>query len=289
MRVSRSFTVSPGNYDGTVTINSNAANGPQTIPVRFEVVAKGNPVLTSGGVVNNATFAGGDPLGRGTIAAVFGEQFVFGDPVAASSLPLGTTLGGVRVLVNNTPAPVYFAGYGQINFQVPYDAAVGIATVVVEAGGLRSNGVSVPIANRVPRLLRLGIGNYGIFVNQDGTFPLPRTSVLGTAGRPARAGDTLVMYAIGLGPTSPTVANGVASPASPLAVIDPIPVLQFGKTTIAGGDVTTPLFAGLTPGFVGLYQLNATIPSTIDKGPNVPVFINMGNNIFSNTVELAVE
>ena len=280
-------SLSPGSYAGTVTINSNAVNGPVTVPVTFEVVARGNPVLTAGGVVNNATFAGGDALGRGTIAAVFGEQFVFGDPVGASSLPLGTTLGGVRVLVNNEPAPVYFASYGQINFQVPYEAAVGTATVIVEANGQRSNGVTVPIADRAPRLLRLGVGNYGIMVNQDGTFPLPRTSALGAAGRPARAGDTLVIYAIGLGPTSPAVANGTAAPSSPLAVIDPMPVLQFGNTSSA--DATTPLFVGLTPGFAGLYQINATIPATVEKGPNVPVFLDMGNNIFSNRVELAIE
>jgi uncharacterized protein (TIGR03437 family) len=160
---------------------------------------------------------------------------------------------------------------------------------VVEANGLRSNGVTVPIANRAPRMLRLGIGEYGIFVNQDGTFPLPRTSVLGAAGRPARVGDTLVMYAIGLGPTSPTVANGTAAPSNPLAVIAPMPVLQFGRTSISESDSTAPLFVGLTPGFVGLYQINVTIPATVEKGPNVPVFLNMGNNVFSNTVELAIE
>jgi uncharacterized protein (TIGR03437 family) len=282
-------SLSPGSYQGTVTINSNAANGPQNIPVNFTVVPKGNPLLTAGGVVNNATFAGGDPLARGTIAAVFGEQFVFGDPAAASSLPLGTTLGGVRVLVNNQPAPVYFASYGQINFQVPYDAAEGTATVVVEANGLRSNGVTVPIANRAPRLLRLGICNYGIFVNQDGTFPLPRNSAIGALGRPARAGETLVLYALGLGPTSPTVASGAAAPSSPLATISPMPVLQFGNNSISISDATTPLFVGLTPGFVGLYQINVTLPSTVERGPNVPVFLNMGSNVFSNTVELAIE
>lgn len=277
-------SLSPGSYTGTVTINSNAVNGPTTVPVNFEVVEKGNPVLTARGVVNNATFAGGDPLAQGTIAAVFGEQFVFGDPVGASSLPLGTTLGGVRVLINNTPAPVYFASYGQINFQVPYEATIGTATVVVEANGQRSNGVTVPIAERAPRLLRLGVGNYGILVNQDGTFPIPATAGLGAAGRPAKVGDTLVMYAIGLGQTTPTVTNGTAAPSSSLAVITPTPTVQFGS-----GDATAPLFVGLTPGFVGLYQINVTIPPSVDKGPNVPIFLAMENNVFSNRVELAIE
>ncbi|HEU0123178.1 MAG TPA: hypothetical protein VFQ91_21790 [Bryobacteraceae bacterium] len=281
--------LAPGIYTGTVKVASNAANSGQTVPVSFEVVNKGAPVITPGGVVNNATFAGGDQLARGTIAAIFGEQFVFGEPAAASSLPLGTTLGGVRVLVNNVAAPVYFSSYGQINFQIPYDAAVGIATIVVEANGQRSNGVTVPIANRAPRLLKLGIGDYGIFVNTDGTFPIPNNTALGSAGRPARVGDTLVMYAIGLGPTSPGVASGAASPSSPLAQITPTPLVQFGRLSISGSDGTAPLFVGLTPGFVGLYQINVTIPSTVEKGSNVPVFLNMGDNVFSNTVELAIQ
>ena len=57
----------------------------------------------------------------------------------------------------------------------------------------------------------------------------------------------------------------------------------------AGGGRFARVFVGLTPGFVGLYQINVTIPATVEKGPNVPVFLNMGNNIFSNTVELAIE
>jgi len=186
--------------------------------------------------------------------------------------------------VNNTPAPVYYASYGQCNSQVPYEATVGTATVVVEANGLRSNGVTVPIAERAPRLLRLGIGNYGILVNQDGTFPIPATAGLGAAGRPAKVGETLVMYAIGLGQTSPTVTNGTGAPTSPLAVITPMPSVRFGT-----GDTTEPLFAGLTPGFVGLYQINVTVPATVGKGPNVPIFLTMGNNVFSNRVELAIE
>jgi len=65
--------------------------------------------------------------------------------------------------------------------------------------------------------------------------------------------------------------------------------LQFGNISISQGDATTPLFVGLTPGFVGLYQINVTIPETVEKGPNIPVFLDMGNNIFSNRVELAIE
>ena len=79
------------------------------------------------------------------------------------------------MLVNDKPAPVYFASPNQINFQIPYDTAAGDATVRVEKGGQRGNAVSMHIGRSVPRLLRLNIADYGIVVNGDGSFPIPPT------------------------------------------------------------------------------------------------------------------
>jgi uncharacterized protein (TIGR03437 family) len=287
--VADATSLGAGTYTAVVTINSNAANGPIRVPVTLEVAARSAPVATAGGVVNNATFAANDRIGKGAIAAVFGEQFLIGNPVSATALPLQTTLGGVRVLVNDVPAPVYFVSYGQINFQIPYDARDGASTVVVESNGQRSNRVALNIANRAPRLLRLGIGDYGIAVNGDGSYPLPRNAVPGVNTRPARAGEVIVIYAIGLGPTTPGVASGVGSPTSPLAEITPRPTMHIGQLSIAEAITYPTQFVGLTPGFVGLYQINVQIPQAIERGPRVPMFLNMGNNILSNTVELAIE
>lgn len=278
-----------GTYTAVVTINSNAVNGPVRIPVTMEVAARTAPTVAAGGVVNNATFAANDQLGKGVIAAVFGDQLLIGNPVAATALPLQTTMAGVRVLVNDVAAPVYYASYGQVNFQIPYDAREGAGTVVVESNGQRSNRVAVNIGNRAPRLLRLGIGDYGIAVNGDGSYPLPRNSVPGVNTRPARAGEVLVLYAIGLGPTTPGVASGAGSPTSPLAEITPRPTMHIGQLSIAEKFSYPTQFVGLTPGFVGLYQINVQIPQSIEKGPRVPMFLNIGNNVFSNTVELAIE
>jgi len=282
-------SLAPGNYSATVTVNSNAANGPQAVPVDLQVVASGAPLVSAGGVVDNATFAGNDELGRGTIAAVFGEQLLMTAPAAATSLPLQTTLSGVRVLVNNQPAPVYYASYGQINFQIPFDAPVGPTTVAVERDGTRSNLTAVRIANRSPRLLTFGnFPGYGIIVNQDGTYPLPASAGLGSAARPARSGDTLVVYALGLGPTVPTVASGAGAPTSPLAVISPAPGVVFGANSIAQVDSVAPDFVGLTPNFVGLYQINVRVPAQVERGNAVPLYLNFGAQV-SNRVNLAIQ
>ena len=281
--------LAPGDYSGTVTVNSNAANGPQTIPYQLEVVAAGPPLVSAGGVVNNATFAGNDELGRGVIAAVFGEQLIMKDPVQASKLPLETTLGGVSVLVNGQRAPVYFVSYNQINFQVPYDVAEGMATVSVERDGQRSNLASVRIVDRAPRILVFGnYPGYGIIVNQDGTYPLPASAGLGSAARPARTGDVLVMYALGLGPTNPVVVSGAGAPTSPLAVVTPTPGVTFGANAVPGLDSVTPDFVGLTPNFVGLYQINVRVPASAPRGDAVPVYLNFGSKL-SNQVKLAIQ
>ncbi len=63
------------------------------------------------------------------------------------------------------------------------------------------------------------------------------------------------LWAIGLGATTPAVPNGTAAPSTPPAVATITPTVQFGS-----GIAATPIFAGLSPGAVGLYQVNATIP-----------------------------
>lgn len=275
-----------GNYTGTVTVASNAAN-PVTIPVLLTVVAPGPPTVTYQGVVDNATFAAGDTLAQGDIAAVFGDQFTSGDPAGASALPLGLDLGGVRVFLNDQPVPVYYVSYNQINFQVPYEASVGDGTLRIERGGQRGNTVSVRIASSAPRLLRLGIGDYGIAVFPDlTTFVIPATS--GIPSRPAHAGDTIVLYAIGLGPTTPSVTTGAGAPASPLAVVNPAPAVCFGGGLFDPGICTQPQFAGLTPGFVGLYQVNVVIPAGVPAGDKVSLYLQ-GLQGASNRVQIAIQ
>jgi uncharacterized protein (TIGR03437 family) len=280
--------LAPGRYAGALTVASNAAQGSLTVPVGFEIVAAGAPQVYFGGVVNNAISDPGGFLAQGAIVSLYGEQLASADPVAASALPLGTTLAAARVFVNDQAVPLYYTSYGQLNFQIPFDTQTGDAIVRVERDGQRSNAVSVRIAAAAPKLLELSFGRYAIAVNQDGTFPVPRTT--GLASRPAVPGDTLVFYAIGLGPTQPRVASGAASPASPLAVSPGNYLVTFGSTGPFGGGSAeaTPLFVGLTPNFVGLYQINVTIPADAPKGTSVPVAL-VGEGGSSNRVNIAIE
>jgi uncharacterized protein (TIGR03437 family) len=55
-----------------------------------------------------------------------------------------------------------------------------------------------------------------------------------------------------------------------------------------GGVQASTLFYGLTPGSVGLYQLNVQVPPIAVKGSAVPVAIAIAG-IPSNTVTMAVQ
>ncbi len=273
--------LSPDVYTGTVTIVSNGVNGNVAIPVELTVVAQGAPVAAAGGVVNNGTFASGEPLAQGDIAAVFGNQFTFDASQSAASLPLQTTLDNVQVLVNGKAAPVYYVSSGQINFEIPIDAATGAGTVQVVRKGQAGNLIYVDINAQVPRFIVYD-GNYAIMTT-------PAGALTGIPSNPVKIGDTIVIYALGLGPTSPLVPSGTASPSSSLAVVPGTTKVCFGvETPFFQAPCATPLFVGLTPNFVGLYQVNVTIPSGIASGNNTMALF-LVNNISSDSVQLAVQ
>jgi uncharacterized protein (TIGR03437 family) len=272
-----------GTYHGTLTVASNAANAAATtLPVEFVVNSSGAPVISFGGVVDNSTFR--PVLAPGDIAAAFGFQLAGATPTGAASLPLTATLAGVQVLVNNLPAPVYFTSSGQVNFLVPAAVQPGPATVQITVNGQAGNTVSSTVAARAPRILKLNTANYGIIVNQDGSFPMPATP--GFNAHPARAGDALVIYAIGMGATNPAVPDGAGAPVAPLAATV-TPTVTFG-----GGFASTPLpgqvlFSGLTPGFVGLYQINVIVPDGAPIGDAIGLIMQI-ETYTSNNVNIAI-
>ncbi len=232
--------LSPNTYTGTVTIASNGVNGNLVIPVQLVVVAQGPPAAAAGGVVNNGTFASGESLAQGDIAAVFGSQFDFDAPQGATSLPLQTTMDNIQVLVNGKAAPIYYVSPGQINFEIPIDAATGDGTIQVVRNGTAGNLIYVDVNAIVPRFILYG--GYGIMTT-------PAGALTGIPSNPVKVGDTIVIYALGLGPTSPPVPSGTASPSSPLANVPGTTQVCFGvETPFYQAPCATPSFAGLTPG-----------------------------------------
>ncbi len=232
-------SLSPGSYFGSLTLASNAANTSVPIPIRVNVAAASGPLLSVGGVVDNAAFSTGQSVGSGTIAAVFGSQLASG-PTYASNLPLPTTLAGIQILVNGSPVPIFYVDGNQADIQIPFGLAPGQMTVQAMRNGQPGNQISASVDSIAPRLFTLkGLpaapdsSPYGIVINAtDGTLALP--SNIGVPAHPAHPGDVVTIYALGLGPISPSVATGTGAPGTPplAQTVNPVQV-YFG-----GGFIT---------------------------------------------------
>ena len=280
-------TLPVGTYRGNLSFATNAINAPAlVVPVEMEIVATSTPTVSFNGILNNATFATGDSLGVGTIAALFGE-FLTDNIYAAPGAPLPTTLGGVRVLVNGLAAPLYYASPGQINFQIPFETVGGDALVQVERNGVVGNRASVNVVAQAGRILVWPGLRHGIIVNADGTLPLPVGIKLGTyVSKPVRAGEILTIYAIGFGQTNPPVQTGAASPSSPLAQLSDV-IVRFGVPGLFDSSIAqSAQFAGLTPFFVGLFQINVQVPEGVPTQDDYDLSIEY-NNQPSNRVKIA--
>ena len=256
--------LSANTYTGSVTIASNAANSPSVIPVTFQVVAAAAPTIFYNGVVDDAVFgASGLTVTPGDVTALFGQQLSFQQPTVGPAPPLAPQLGGASVYVNGEQAPLYFSSYGQINFQMPTDTPTGTALVQVVTNNQPGNAVSVNVAARAPRLLLLyGTGGYGAIVdasqgNGYNTLPMPSTiAIPNFITQPASPGDYLTIYAIGLGPTSPSVATGQPAPGPPASLAQltstPSVVFTVNSAGIVGGRGTERDRTGGRRGRTGL-------------------------------------
>jgi uncharacterized protein (TIGR03437 family) len=216
------------------------------------------PVIFQGGIVNAANYAlSPTPIIPGSIVSLFGKNLA-DSAAAASGLPLPRELAGVKVLAGGVEAPLISVsladdGYDQINFQVPVElAGLTYADVVVVNNGAFSAPEGISLAPSLPAVFTRNQQGSGAAAALHADF-----SQL-TSEKPARAGETVLLFATGLGEVQPAQATG-ESPASLSKLTRTVQV------TIGGRPAKTE-FVGLAPGFVGLYQLNVAVPDGIGSG-----------------------
>jgi uncharacterized protein (TIGR03437 family) len=137
-------------------------------------------------------------------------------------------------------APLSAIAPDTIQFLVPSDLPAGSANVVVSNNGAMSNTTVVPVLTETPNILAV-VHENGIAVSQ---------------ATPVVPGETLAIYATGLGALNGNLAIDAAGPSDPLATTVDVPQVLLGNVPL------TIYFSGLAPGFFGLYQVNATVPTT---------------------------
>jgi uncharacterized protein (TIGR03437 family) len=235
------------------------------------------PLISAGGISNAAVAK--TTLARGGLATIYGSNFTTGgNTYQGQTLPLPLNLGGVFVTVGGISAPLYYINSTQINYQVPFNVPAGnTASVVVTVNGVSSAPATVAMADYA-----LGIFSYfrtatvydPIIVHyKDNSFVTP--------SNPAVPGETLLIYATGIGKLSNPPLSGAGAPSGPLAQAVDTPTITVGG---AGAQV---LFAGLTPGSVGLAQFDVTLPANLPSG-SLPLIVNFPGDV-SPTVYLYVQ
>ncbi len=196
--------------------------------------------------------------------------------LATSEIPLPTALANSCLTVNGQPIPIIFVSASEINAQLPFQA-VGDVTLVVHTPGGVSNNFNLVVPPNAPAIFLSGVAGPDVNVP---TVIRTANNLLATDSNPIHRNDMLVIYLTGLGVTNPLVTAGQPSPGSPLASALTPPTVQLGGTDL---PVT---YAGLSPGEVGVYQINVTVPFNAPEGLNEPLTINQGG--FTTSIGLRV-
>lgn len=239
-----------------------------------------------GGVVNGASFGANQPVAPGSIISIFGTRLAT-SIAAADSVPLSTRLGGTTVRFTTSAgvidAPLIYAqpdngaASSQINLQVPREADNGFVTMVVIRDGVSSAAVQVPVAAIAPGIFTAN--GRAVATHANGTLAWPTGAAPGSS--PAKTGETIILYATGLGAVTPAISNGANS-------LDRTRTLVTVPTVLIGGVNASVQFAGLAPQFVGLNQLNIVVPANSPLGDRVPIQIVSGGVTTPDSLTIAV-
>lgn len=212
------------------------------------------PAVFDGGVVHAASFVG-QPLAPGAMISIFGTNLsaanIESGGASAPSLPLGDELASTRVRIGGTVLPLLFARADQINAIIPFelgDRSTEELPLVVERTDMAAISTTVPI--------RLSAARPGVF---PGSVLDQQFAFITTQNR-AKAGDAVQVYASGLGLVDPPVATAAAAKTAPLSR-----AVEAVRVTVGGLDAQV-LYAGLSPNYAGLFQVNFVIPAGLPAG-----------------------
>lgn len=226
------------------------------------------PSYSKESIVKSSDYAPG-PFAPGSIVTIFGSglgESSRGIALDAGALRLPFELNNARVYVGGYPAPMFYASDIQINFQIPPTLIAGPVTIRVAVdGNTISLGpeITVALVDAAPALFPLP---------PDGVYALAQHAdySLLTADSPAHAGDIVVIYLTGLGRINLYLASGEIPPLIQL------PLLGSDLKVSLGGVVMDPVlvkYAGMTPGFAGLYQINLALPGNLGTDPEIRVAV----------------
>jgi len=235
------------------------------LSTRFSGTARPVPAITAAGVVDAAAYS--TAIAPGSYVTIFGSAL--SDLTGVENtlrLPLALDLVQVSFDVPSAgisvPGRMVYVSPTQLVLQVPWELqGQTSAQVKVTIDFSYGNVVTIPIASYAPAFFEIA----GLVAATDAGGNII------TAAAPAKAGQTISLYANGLGPVKNQPASGEPAPAQPSAAT----TTTLPAVTIGGQDAPVQ-FSGLTPGLPGLYQINVTVPANVPAG-NQQIVVKIGN------------
>ncbi|MBV8819569.1 MAG: hypothetical protein JO022_14510 [Acidobacteriaceae bacterium] len=226
------------------------------------------PSYSGNSIVNAADNSPG-PLAPGAIATIYGTNLsnvtraLTGSDMSGNLLPTVLPGTGVHVLVGGLAAGIYYVSPNQINFLVPVILIPGPSQVIVTINGLAGPSIPITLAATSPAFFQLDQQTV-VASHIDGSVV--------TADNPAHPGQIVVLYATGLGMVNPPLTNlAVATAAAQLKQLAALKITLDGNQV----DASHVPYAGVCPGFAGLYQINLQLPDSV--GPNPELRVALGD------------
>jgi len=231
------------------------------------------PSIAENGTVNTFNRVPAGALAPGMIVEVYGSGLATAKG-NTSELPLPTSFQGTSLVVGPDQAPLYYVSGNQVNVQFDAELTPNQQYPVI---AILNGALSVPVMTDIsPIQLGVAAQTDGLVIAQHGVG-----SAYITENSPAKQGEVVVIYLSGMGATNPAVKSGNAAPSSP-----PYAEVTVAPLVTLNGQAASVQFAGLTPGFVGLYQVNFQVP--LNAGTGDQTLVVSQNGVSSNATRLPV-
>jgi uncharacterized protein (TIGR03437 family) len=272
-----------GQFEGTpVTIGQNVATWQQV-----QVTGPAIPSILTNGVVSAGGFGGFPAVSPGSWIEIYGSN------LAADTRPWGTAdfkginaptaLDGTSLTVGGKSAFIDYISPGQVDALISSDTPTGMQQLIVTNAQGASAPYSIMVNGAAPGLLApptflVGGIQYAAGILADGSFAIPVGAIAQVNSRPAKPGESMVLYGVGFGPVSP------ASPAG--QIVQQANALSSNLQISIGGLAATAQYAGLAPNFTGLYQFNVTVPAA--PAGTAALTFSLGGTAGTQTLHIAV-
>jgi uncharacterized protein (TIGR03437 family) len=252
------------NDKGQVAFRYQLASGEAGIAI---ATPSGSAAITTNGVQSAGAFGTFPSIAPGSWIEIYGSNLAAtqrgwaGGDFVNGTAP--TTLDGVKVTVAGQPAFIDYVSPTQVNALLPSNLPLGSQQLVLTtaSGSTLTSQVTIDAVDPgilAPPAFVVNGTQYAAALFADGsTFALPQAAIAGVPSRPAKPGDTLVLYGIGFGAVSGGLTAGTV-------VTQSNSLLAPFEVDIAGVPAQVAYF-GLAPGFTGLYQFNVTVPQVADS------------------------